>query len=95
MEGFCLPALEAKAFGVPVVSRPVEAVKELLDSSDIICDDLSCAALASGLIQGIERYDSVDHARDADLGRFSIERTTQALVSLYREAAQNFCARMQ
>lgn len=52
IEGFCLPALEAKASGIKIIARPVPAVLELLDQNDIRAHDMS----ATALMRAIERF---------------------------------------
>lgn len=55
-EGFCLPALEAKAVGTPVIARPVAAIRELLDGEDVVCEDMSVQALRCGIIDYLKEY---------------------------------------
>lgn len=50
-EGFGIPMLEAKAFGMPAVIRPVPALKELLTSGDVVCANFSVNALVQGLLE--------------------------------------------
>ena len=55
VEGFCLPAMEAKALGVRVVSTPEPAVLELLDYNDEIAKDFSSEALSLALRHALAR----------------------------------------
>lgn len=48
-EGFCLPVVEAHAQGVPVITRPIPAVRELLTPYDLVCDDFRASALLNVL----------------------------------------------
>ncbi|MCO6431621.1 MAG: glycosyltransferase family 4 protein [Deltaproteobacteria bacterium] len=48
-EGFCLPVLEAQAVGIPVISRPVAAVCDLLTSNDYRCEDFEVQSLADAM----------------------------------------------
>lgn len=49
VEGFCLPVIEAHAFGTPVVSRPVPAVLELLAPEDEVASSFSVPALSHAI----------------------------------------------
>lgn len=55
VEGFCLPAMEAKALGVRIVSTPEPAVCELLDQNDEIATDFSATALAQALGRALNK----------------------------------------
>ena len=54
-EGFCIPALHAKAFGTPVVGRPLAPLAELLEPPDILCADMSVGALCAGMREALSR----------------------------------------
>ncbi|MCB0339376.1 MAG: glycosyltransferase family 4 protein, partial [Bdellovibrionales bacterium] len=55
-EGFCLPVLEAKACGCPVIARPVSAVCELLEAGDIKAANFSTEALEIALLKGADLF---------------------------------------
>lgn len=84
VEGFCFPVIEAKFYGVPVVASPAGAILELLDSGDVLASDFSEASLALALEQAVksESTRSSQFPRD----KYSIESTTDSLVSVYRSA---------
>ncbi|RME57981.1 MAG: glycosyltransferase, partial [Candidatus Dadabacteria bacterium] len=44
-EGFCLPAIEAMAYGTPVICRPVPAILEHLIENNFVAKDMSTEAL--------------------------------------------------
>lgn len=62
-EGFCLPALEAKALGTPIICRPVPALLELVSSQDIVANDFSVASLAQALALGLSAKVDRDDSR--------------------------------
>ncbi len=55
IEGFCLPVVEAKALGVPILTTPVPAVLELLDSEDLVCSDFGVSGLEQGMRRLVEK----------------------------------------
>lgn len=55
MEGFCLPVVEAKALGAPILTTPVPAVLELLGNEDLVCSDFGAAELEKGLRRLVEK----------------------------------------
>jgi glycosyltransferase involved in cell wall biosynthesis len=55
VEGFCLPAMEAKALGIRIVSTPEPAVCELLDGNDEVASDFTAMALAQALRRALDR----------------------------------------
>lgn len=89
-DGFCLPALEAKACGTPVIARPVPAVLEFLNQRDYIAADFTKSALVDALARGIEatllrrlprapRYE-----RENLLSRYSIKTVGESLRRVYQ-----------
>ena len=98
-EGFCLPALEAKALGTPVVSRPVLAVLEILGAEDTVCKDFSLEALADGMIAQVLRGLDGEGppavvARDIQ-ARFSRERVSAELLAVYENVVKDRLAVMR
>ena len=90
-EGFCLPVLEAKSMGVPVISRPVPAILELLSKRDIACDGFEVDSLAAAMIRFIEsgRLKSSEPSCDEieeELKRFRIDENAKVLLKIYQEA---------
>jgi len=85
LEGFCLPALEAQACGLPVVCRPVPALQELVTDSDVMAADGSVGALAAAMVQGMVR--STSGARSLPLKHlelYSCTRTAKQVLDVYR-----------
>lgn len=85
-EGFCLPIIEAHAVGVPVVARPVAAVRALATESDRIAEDMSreafTGALREMLLRPMPHKDELmRHARN-----YSVPKVTEQTVACYREA---------
>lgn len=93
-EGFCLPALEAKAFGTAVVARPAPALGELLDDNDLICRDFSVGALTEGMYALLQRKSKMPRGfnggrirpRPGFIEQYSIETVASDTLGIYREA---------
>ncbi len=85
VEGFCLPAVQAHACGVPFVARPVPAVRELATDEDIIAKDFSTAALATALLEFTARRACASVLR-FDLSRFDRGLMARSTMSLYDSA---------
>lgn len=88
IEGFCIPALEAKAQGVPVIARPVPALKEILDSHDIIAPDFDYssfyAALESFFASSGEKRRRNSDSLQKYLERFSLTQNAAKLNDVYK-----------
>jgi alpha-1,3-rhamnosyl/mannosyltransferase len=85
LEGFCLPALEAQACGLPVVCRPVPALQELVTDSDVVAADSSLGALAAAMVQGTVRAASGERSvPDKHLELYSCARTAKQVLEVYR-----------
>jgi glycosyltransferase involved in cell wall biosynthesis len=88
IEGFCLPALEAQAVGVPVVCRPVAAIKELLTDRDVVSADFSVGALTQVLHEGLLRGLSSDRAVfRPHLARYSRATVAHSVRDIYRQVS--------
>lgn len=76
IEGFCLPALESRALGTPVISTPVPAILELLGKEDVVCADFTPLAIEAGIRRFVDmlekspagaiRVDSAPYLREYD-----------------------------
>jgi len=87
-EGFGLPALEAAASGIPVLSSAATAMAEVLGAEGVLVDPRNPAALREGLRQVLEDKALQDRARLAAAGfgtRFSWRSCVEQTVALYRE----------
>jgi glycosyltransferase involved in cell wall biosynthesis len=88
VEGFCLPALEAQAVGVPILCRPVAAIKELLTERDVVAVDFSVEALVQVLHEGLMRGLSSDRVvLRPHLARYSQATVAQSVRDIYRQVA--------
>lgn len=90
-EGFCLPMLEAKASGIPVICRPVPALLELAGSADIVGSDLSREAYKAAVKKFFENAESI---REKARGDFNPERYDRVFLArqvsaVYRSLFQN------
>lgn len=89
VEGFCLPALEARALGAVVVARPVPALREILSATDIVCEDFSVEALVQGLRQVLSQNSKTQQNKVVELTsiheRYSRLKQAENLVQLYTE----------
>jgi glycosyltransferase involved in cell wall biosynthesis len=101
-EGFCLPALEAKLFGLPVICRPVPAICEILNDSEqnqnrtdlqrknIIAQDYSIHSLADVLLEALRQQDTLYKKEDSSLYRkkFSLYRFLNEVKSVYTKTLE-------
>ncbi|NDC36740.1 MAG: glycosyltransferase family 1 protein [Proteobacteria bacterium] len=90
-EGFCLPVLEAQAFGVPVVTTPIPAVEDLVTQFDTVAEGFSPRALAEAMQRALQRSDNqgpeeVSSEYRRHLARFDRKRLAGEVVSVYQEA---------
>ncbi len=90
VEGFCLPAMEAKALGVPVVSTPEPAVLELLDEHDEVANDFSAAALGSALAAALKKSEGISHASYtwSHAHEYYPERVAKQLLNVYHNVLE-------
>jgi len=72
-EGFCLPVIEAQARGIPVITRPVPAVLELLTKRDLACDDFSESSMTETLIEFLRRLGDDSKVKSIPLAESEIE----------------------
>ena len=88
IEGFCLPALEAKMMGVPVITRPVPAVCELMSTGDRVCADMSVDSLGNEILAALSGALPKSVLPDrGSLEKFSIRSTTEQVVRIYQGVA--------
>ena len=94
-EGFCLPVIEAKACGVPVVARPVPAVKELTGECDVVCRDFRIESLTEGLAAALTRAatavqpawsDALARTRREVAAKYDRVNVARQVLSVYMEA---------
>ena len=92
-EGFCLPVVEAHAFGTPVISRPVPAVTELLTVSDKVSANMHYKSLAEAILNFFdgEKDQSLNKQTKKDflshqIKRFDFRDTARAVFQVYNEA---------
>lgn len=95
-EGFCLPVLEAKSFGTPVIARPVPALMELCGSGDWIAPDFSEPAFESTIMTALREMERGipvkrrEQIAAATCQHFQREDIAQAVLSVYREALSSY-----
>lgn len=86
-EGFCLPALEARAVRLPVIARPVPAIRELLGTNDFIAQDFSRKALTRAILEFLKGFHQAQPVLDHEiLERYNLQHLGDATVAAYREA---------
>ena len=92
-EGFCLPAIEAHSQGTPIVVRPVPAVKELLTSVDICCDDFNLSSLERGMREMLLKIQDGGVLTEAErlihLQQFDLEAVSNKLADVYHKVIEN------
>lgn len=92
VEGFCLPVIEARRFGVPAVVTPIPAIREILSQFDVIADDFSPSAFARAMSHLLHQPPPSLSAMNADLERFDLRRTTRQIVRIYGEVLKTSCS---
>jgi glycosyltransferase involved in cell wall biosynthesis len=88
-EGFCFPALEALAAGVPVVAFAVGALPEILGQAGVLVAERTAEALAAGIsvvLSDDTRRQQLVRAGRARAEEFSWERAARETIRVYREA---------
>ena len=83
VEGFCLPVIEGRRFGIPAVVTPIPAVREILSAYDVVANDFTSASLAWAMFNLLQLPRPHLSAMQADLERFDLQRTTYQIVQMY------------
>jgi glycosyltransferase involved in cell wall biosynthesis len=93
-EGFGIPAAEAMACGVPLVSTSGGALPEVVGNAGIIVPPADAAALAHAIINLLDDPDYRNRLAEAGLARvkavFNWQRAAQDVVSVYQEAINGY-----
>ncbi len=87
-EGFGLPALEAMACGVPVVTSTVSALPEVVGEAGLLVDPANADALADAIARVLDDRTLAADLASAGLARaasFTWEACAKATVAVYRE----------
>ncbi|MCM8746701.1 glycosyltransferase family 4 protein [Thermomicrobium sp. CFH 73360] len=91
-EGFCLPALEALAAGVPVVAFAVGALPEVVGDAALLVHDQTIEALAEAcrvLLQNESLRQTYARRGRARARQFSWARAAEQTLTVYREALED------
>ncbi len=89
-EGFGLPLLEAMACGCPVLAADATALPEVAGDAALLLPALDVAAWTAGLATVLTDQGEAERLRGAGLrraARFTWQRTAEATLAAYREAA--------
>jgi glycosyltransferase involved in cell wall biosynthesis len=92
-EGFCIPFIEAHACGVPVVYRPVPALRELhVANFDVMARDVSVASLCEAMIEVGARPARTDAQKQAVKqgvdARYAPEIVAERTLQVYWQAVK-------
>ena len=86
-EGFGMPVAEALAHGVPVVTSRDTSAEEVAGDAAVLVDPTDVASIASGIDEALERAEILRVAGQARAAMFSWQACAEAMVAMYREAA--------
>lgn len=92
-EGFGLPVIEAHACGIPVLVRPVSALRELVAENDVCCRDMSLDSFVEGLLTFVEKvtassYPNAGSIQQATCSKYHYRRVGWETAEIYREVAR-------
>jgi glycosyltransferase involved in cell wall biosynthesis len=93
IEGFCLPVLEAKACGTPVLTTPAPAVLELIGPQDIVCSHFGAAEIELGFWKLVARAEECGGrlprgASGEIIQRYNHRSLAKQVAALYRLQTQ-------
>jgi len=87
-EGFCLPAVEAMAHGVPVVAFAVGALPEIVGDAGLLVREETAASLAGALVRVLSDADlraELAHRARLRAQRFTWEESSRRTLAVYQE----------
>jgi glycosyltransferase involved in cell wall biosynthesis len=86
-EGFGYQVLEAMASGTPVVASETTSLPELIGDAGVLCPPGDADAFAAGIHRALTEREELRRRGLERAGRFSWERTAEALAEAVAEAA--------
>ncbi len=84
-EGFGLPALEALACSVPVMTAQVSSLPEVVGAAAVLVDPLDVGSIARGIARTLAEAARLRQAGPQQAASFSWEASADALLACYRE----------
>ncbi len=98
VEGFCVPALRGVYEGVPVIARPIPALRELLGSVGSFAESMSVEDLGVAIYTTVKNQEALDldqrRSRETIIERCSRSQVTAEVLLGYQDAIKRWKSRV-